>query len=182
MSWARSGVWSDIRQNFAQQNPWGNSIWQAHLPMTSRGAIDDRVDRAVNNIRATANALSDARLQGMTRPHGVEVPVTNNSPVPTDPTMQSMYMMTSRFNQIMNQRFMPQIADIYKQLQVLKDTPMMADEKQRISNELEMKLTTQHQILWQQIQHLNDDLSKIAGGRVDVSKPINWTKGVDQFK
>jgi len=180
-AWADKGFWQDLKQNVAEQNRWGNVIWGAHMPMTSRGAIDDRVDRAISNIRATANALNDLRLQGLTRNKGVEIPVVGDNPVPADPVMRNMYTNMSRFNQLMNQHFMPGISDIYKQLQVLKESPMMADEKRRIGNELEMQLTTKHQQLWGEIEKLNDALSKQAGGRVDVSKPIDWTKGVEQF-
>jgi hypothetical protein len=181
-SWVLRGLASDYAQNTADQNRWGNILWNKQLPTSTRGPIDERVDRALDSLKATQNAAKDLQFQGLTRKGGEQLPVVRDNPVPEDPTMRSMYLSMSRTHAALSKTLLPQISDIYKQLETLKDTPMMAEEKRRLADDLTYKLTAKKQQVWGQIESLNDQLSYMAGGRhVDVSKPIHWGKGVEQF-
>jgi hypothetical protein len=183
-SWVKRGLASDYSQQFAEQNRWGNLVWNKQLPMTTRGALDERVDKTLSHMKATEHAIDDIQLRGLTRAGGTRIPVVGESPVPdiTDPTMRKMYITVSEQYKGLQQTLLPQISDGYKQLQVLKDTPMMADEKTRISNEIAYKLSVTKQRVWDKIEQMNDALTNMAGGRhVDLSKGIDWGKGVEQF-
>jgi len=180
--WVIRGLKSDYAQTLAEQNKETNIIWNAHLPMSVHGPIDEQVNRSVANIRATINAEDDILHQGLTRKGGLPVQVTGSSPVPDDPQMQQVYITMGRFAKQMEQRSMPQISDLYKELQTLKDSPMMADEKRRIANEINMKISAQKQELAGHIEGLNEFLSQMVGKNIDVSKRIDWKKGVEQFR
>jgi hypothetical protein len=181
VDWAMQGLTSDWKQTAAEQNRWGNSIWSAHLPVSRNGPIDEATSSAIRNIQATAGALQNERNLGLTRAKGLPVLTSGQSPVPPDPQMQPLYFTVSKFAQVMNTKFMPGINDIYKQLEVLKNSPMTADEKTRIANQLDYQLTAKKQVLMGYIEKLNDQLSRMAGGRVDMTKGINWNRGVNQF-
>jgi len=182
--WVWKGVQSDWLQNAAEQNKELNIIWKANMPMSVHGPLDEQTNRAVANLRQTLHAEDDIRNAGMTRAHGVPLQLTGKSPVPDEsqPEMRWLYVTMGQFARQVEKRNMPAISDMYKELQNIKDSPMMADEKRRIANEINMKISDAKHKLLSSIEVFNEFASQRMGGNVDISKKIDWNAGPGQFK
>jgi hypothetical protein len=175
------GFTSDVKQNFAEQNRWGNFLWNKNLPASTRTPEDERITRAWNNIKPTLTYENDKRGQGKTRAGGEQTLVTGESPIPKDPMMEQVYNMTSKYGSVINTQLMPQLNDIYKQMDVTKSSVYNADEKVRILNELTDRLHEKRAEVMDRIEHINHNLSELVGRHVDIGKGIDWKRGVDQF-
>jgi hypothetical protein len=184
LDWVRHGFWTDVAQQGAERNAYGNIVWGKTLPQSTRGAVDERISNVMDNIKAAATAATDAKLAGFTRNKGQQTLVVNQPPGPGpqgDATMQRMWQTMGQFSRAMDSRLMPQINDIYRQMQVTRDSAYTADEKTRILNNYTEQLHAKKMQLSGEIDKLNHALSYISGRHVDVSKRIDWKGDITQF-
>lgn len=181
-NWVLHGLWSDMKQNLAEQNRFGNVVFGKELPMTTQTPTDVRIQNAMRNARDAETAASDERYRGFTRSRGQSILTTGDYPGPVNnPTMERIWQTVGQWHKTMNSRIMPQINDIYKQIQSTRDSAYTADEKVRIINNYVGDLHAKRQELAGEIDKLNHYLSKMAGRHVDISKGIDWKRGAEQF-
>ena len=183
-AWAWDGAWRDYKQEWKDNTRWANSVWQNNLPITSFGSLEERTSNMWQPVARAAGVRSDIRGEGFSRvSRGVPLAVTGESPVPptTDPQMRNMYMTMAEGGKAIDRNIMPRERDIRAQMDNLKSTPFMPDEKRRIGNQLSQQLYSVIAEKHAALLNLNARLSQLAGGRhVDVGR-INWEKGMDQF-
>ena len=183
LSWLWHGLRTDYGQKVVENNAYGNILFQKDLPMSTRGAGDERVMRAWDQIKNTIGGASRERELGMTRPGGQPTLVTGGSQLDkiADPEMKQLYRDMGTFGSTVERRLMPQINDIYKQIQATKDSANTADEKRRILNNLAEDLAGKRRTLESEIDRFNHYISSVTGRHVDVGRRIDWSRGVDQF-
>ena len=135
-------------------------------------------------VAKAAGVRSDIRGEGFTKAtRGTPIAVTGESPVPPidDPKMRNMYITMAEGGKMIEKAIMPRERDIRAQMDNLKTTPFMPDEKRRIGNKLSQELYAVISEKHAALLDLNARLSALAGGRhVDASR-IHWDQGMDQF-
>jgi hypothetical protein len=181
--WAWSGVWQDYKQEWKDNTQFANSVWRNNLPQSTFGSLEERTNQMWKSVAAAANVKSDIRGEGMTGVRrGTPLVVTGESPVPNDPQMRNLYMSMAEMGKNITREIMPKENLIRSQMDNLKTTPFMPDERRRIQNDLSQKLYEVTAKKHQMLLDLNARLSALAGGRhVDVGQAIDWQGTIDQF-
>ena len=181
--WARRGLFEDYKQEWTDQTKFLNSVWRNNLPMSTFGSLEERTNQMWRNVAAAANVSSDIRGEGFTGiRRGTAVGMSGDSPVPQDPQMRNLYMTMAEQGKIISRGILPQENKIRAQMDDLKSSPFMPDERRRIGNDLSKQLYMLTSQKYQMLLDINAQLSKLAGGRhVDVGSKINWQGSVDQF-
>jgi hypothetical protein len=154
------------------------------MPLSSFGSLEERTSNMWQPVARAANVRSDIRGEGFSKvTRGVPLAVTGESPVPptTDPQMRNLYMTMAEGGKAIERNIMPRERDIRVQMDNLKTTPFMPDEKRRIGNQLSQQLYSVIAEKHAALLDLSARMSQLAGGRhVDVSR-IHWDQGIDQF-
>jgi hypothetical protein len=91
-------------------------------------------------------------------------------------------MATAEVGKGISRDLMPRENEIRAQIDNLKSSPFMPEEKRRIGNKLSDQLYDVIAQKHKMLLDLNARLSQLAGGRhVDTGGRINWQGTVDQF-
>ena len=160
-----------------------NGVWQKNLEESTFGPLEERTARMWSHTAATANVNSDIRAEGFSgMRNAVPLVKVGESPLPKDPQMQDLYFTVAKYGKYISARMMPEENQIRAQIQNLKETPFMPEEKRRIKNKLADQLyqvvTKKHEMLMQ----MNAELSERLGGRhFDIGSNIDWQGTVEQF-
>jgi hypothetical protein len=182
-AWAWEGLWRDYKQQWQDNTRYANSIWQNNLPQSTFGPMEERTSGMWRNVAATANVSSDIRGEGFSGvKRGAPLLKAGDSPVPQDPVMRNLYMATAEVGKGISRDLMPRENEIRAQIDNLKSSPFMPEEKRRIGNKLSDQLYDVIAQKHKMLLDLNARLSQLAGGRhVDTGGRINWQGTVDQF-
>ena len=183
-NWAWSGLLEDWKQEWKDNTQFANSVWRNNLPLSTFGSLEERTGQMWHNVAATAGLKTDVRGEGFsgTGKNIVPLHVSGDSPIPKDPQMFQLYQVTAKTAQMIEKAIMPQENQIRTQLDNVKQSPFMPQERRRIMNDLSQKLYDITAKKHQMLLDLNSTLSNITGGRhVDVGGKINWQGTVDQF-
>jgi hypothetical protein len=152
--------------------------------MSTFGALEERTNQMWRPVAATANVKTDIRGEGFTSARrGTPLLTEGENPVPTkDPQMLGIYNMMSATGKNISKEIMPQENLIRAQMDNLKSSPFMPEEKRRIQNQLSEQLYEVSAKKYRMLMDLNARLSALTGGRhIDVGAPINWNGTIDQF-
>jgi hypothetical protein len=135
------------------------------------------------NVVSAVGANADIRGEGFSKQsRGVPLVMTKDTPVPADPQMRTLYEVMAQGAKGINRDVMPKISEIKTQMDNLRSSPFMPDEKRRIQNQLSNKLYQQNIVLHSRLLDLNAQMSGIAGGHVDLGGRIDWQGTMNQFK
>jgi len=180
--WAWTGLLGDYKQEWQDQTPYLNHVWQHNLKQSSYGSLEERTMNMWRNIAPLTGASSEMRGEGFTKSSGGAPILVNTQALPQDPQMRDLYLHTAQMGKSINREIMPRINEIRAQIDNLKQSPFQPEEKRRIGNKLSSDLYDQYTKLHERLLDLNSQLSGMAGDRhVDVASHIKWDGNVEQF-
>jgi hypothetical protein len=164
--------------------PGLNTLWNTPDAASAHTPLSQRVQASLDVMRPTSTYKADVQYSGFTRKGGPALPVqeTQNK-VPTDPTMQAMYAVTSKFMTMLDSAKwspMKELSDIRKEIQSLKNSPLSPETVRVQKNALVEKEQEANVKLMAQVHNLNTALSQIAGVPVDIQK-VDFSKPITQF-
>jgi hypothetical protein len=182
--WAWRGLQEDYTQQWKDNTKFMNGmVWNNNTAQSSFGQLEERNNRMWRNVVSAAGANADIRGEGFSKQsRGVPLVMTKDTPVPADPQMRTLYEVMAQGAKGINRDVMPKISEIKTQMDNLRSSPFMPDEKRRIQNQLSNKLYQQNVVLHSRLLDLNAQMSGIAGGHVDLGGKIDWQGTVNQFK
>lgn len=187
-SWldAMGAGYEDSRQAARDFNPMGNTLlWDNATRLSRAPPIVEETRRALHEMEKTRGDKTAERMEGTTGGRNpLEVPVykTDQGKVPDDPTMNTMYHTTAGTLRYLDRIALPEINQIEKQLREVNAMMISPQEKRQWTNDAMRRIADKYRFVAQEVRRLNDDLSRIAGTRVDIRKGINWQGDVSQFK
>jgi hypothetical protein len=176
---------TDYGMRLRDSVPGANTLWMTPGKSSMHTPLVQRVQESLDVMRPTLGFKSDVSYVGTTRKGGPQLPVApTQNKVPTDPTMMTMYAVTSKFMTLLESaKWSPlkEASDIRKQLLSLNNSPLNPEIVRMQSNELVQKEQEANSKILIQIHNLNNALTKIAGVSVDI-RNVDFSKPVTQFK
>jgi hypothetical protein len=174
---------SSVGQHVRDGVPGANWVWGSSVKQSRFTPLQERVNDALDNMRVTGTWKSDMTSYGYTRRGGLAIPEPAPSQLPQNPLMQQMYITTSIYTKMLTTdpgAPMKDVADIRKQMESLKRSPMSPSELRDAENGYIKQIEQHYEQAQATIRMLNSSLSGIAGVPVDI-RHVNWTKGPEQF-
>ena len=181
--WAWTGLIGDYKQEWQDQTPYANHIWQHNLKQSTYGSLEERTNNMWNNIQPVIAGRGEIKGEGFSSAtRGVPLTMNAEGAKPKDPQMMDLYLHTAQMGKSIQREIMPEISKIRAQLDNLKNGTFQPDERRRIQNKLSTDLYGQYTKLHERLLDLNAQLSERADGRhVDVGTKIDWSGTIDQF-
>jgi len=175
------GALSDWGQHFKDTNAILNNVVWRNNAQLERDPLTESVQNRMANLRLIQHGLTEGQWAGATRPGGMPLNIGDDRALPDDPTMRRMYLIAGQRKQLIDKALMPRIDDINKQITSVREGQLYADQKRDAINGLMRKRHDYYEAVDHQLHVLNDSLSDIAGGHVDVGKSIDWKGDTSQF-
>jgi len=181
--WAWTGLVDDYKQEWSDQTPFKNSVWKNNIRQSTYGSLEDRNGHMMRNVQEVMKGAGEMKGEGMTKAsRGVPVQMTKPPDLPKDPMMQGIYIQIAAVGRGIDREIQPRINQIQAQLDNVRSSAFLPDERRRLHNKLSNELYDQHVKLHERLLDLNAQLSKRFGGRhIDVGQNIDWNGTVDQF-
>jgi len=174
------GVWKDLKQNFMDMNPLGNSVWGNSIKGSIRTPVEESVSRALPNIKDTVGASGDMMSDGFTRRGGPPTLTRGDKKVPTDPVMQDIYRTVGHFDVPLS-RLQQRVNDLKRQLEDSNRGGFLPQQTRENRNEIIKKMQATYGDMDAIILDLNDTISRKIGKPFDIRRRPDWGGTVDQF-
>lgn len=185
-SWLDSAGYTgkDWLQGMMDFNPQGNTLlWENAVRASMQPSIIEQNQRALREMRKTDSGnMRDMGTTGGRNPLEVPVYDTTQGKLPQDPLMQKMYTSTNVVLKYLDEVHMEDINNIKKQMDAVGTMMLEPQERRKWLNNRTRDLADKHRAVAVVIDHLNDELSNMAGMPIDIRKGIDWHGDVSQFK
>jgi hypothetical protein len=185
----QTGSWSaalgmsghDWIQGMEDRNPQFNFLWEHQVRLGSQAPIVEQTERKLYAINKIPGARTDVTAEGQTSRsrYAQPVPMSNETKIPTDPTMQGIYYIAEAYKSRMTSRT-KEITELKKQLHAVDASGMDVTERREWMNDQQRRIADKYRLINAMVADMEYAMSTRVGRPIHI-EDVDWQKGPEQF-
>jgi hypothetical protein len=185
----QTGSWADALgmgghdwiQGMEDRNPQFNFVWEHQVRLSSQAPIEEQVQRKLYAIDKIPGARSDVTAEGQTSRsrYAQPVPMSGDTKIPTDPTMNGIYYIAEAYKSRMASR-RKEITELKKQKDSVDSSGMDVTERREWTNNQTRLIADKHRLIAAMVADMEYAMSLRAGKPIHI-EDVDWSKGPEQF-
>ena len=161
----------DWVQGMQDLNPALNFLWEHQIRASTYAPLVEAVGQQLASMKETAGARTAERAEGFTDAGRYRQPMPDtggDTKVPLDPVKRDLYMNTAQVYGMIENKLMPDIKALRKQMDGVDQLNMDPVERRRWENEQSRKIADKYRLIHAYVQDLEAYMSQKVGHPVTV--------------